>query len=409
MQRPNSSFVTKPSISSYAPISRDSDETRPFRNVKSKFSIPQKSTKTILIGISLISFLFLFLFFAVSRKSRPISASIGGYDLSKADYFRFVIVADLDRMSKDLESKKSRWRSILKFGIVHFDAQENQWSVGFDYHETYDIYSYFGEADRGMELSELLFFQDKLLAFDDRSGIAFEITEDNQPVTKDSPLSTVSSFACIPRFVLTEGDGYSPKGQKTEWATLKDDEMFVGSFGKEFTLTDGSIAHKKNLWINLISSKGDISHLNWKKVYDKLRNITRTQHPGYMIHEAVNFNRYKREWVFLPRRVSHQAYDEKLDELKGSNLIIRANEDFTDFHVTTVGGIVPERGFSSFKFLPKSEGKIILALKTVEKEDKLTGESEQTSFITMFDLEGKVIIEDIEIPGDAKFEGLEFL
>lgn len=50
---------------------------------------------------------------------------------------------------------------------------------------------------------------------------------------------------------------------------------------------------------------------------------------GYVIHEAATWSPAKRQWVFLPRRVSSLPYDEELDEKMGSNKIVVADEFFT--------------------------------------------------------------------------------
>lgn len=68
--------------------------------------------------------------------------------------------------------------------------------------------------------------------------------------------------------------------------------------------------------------------------------------------------------------------------------------------------LTPERGFSSFKFLPHSRDQVIVALKSAED----AALDRQTAFVTIFQLVGdkwKVVLEETEIPGDAKFEGLE--
>ena len=50
----------------------------------------------------------------------------------------------------------------------------------------------------------------------------------------------------MPRHILTEGNGVTNKGQKTEWATVKDGLLYVGSFGKEYTTPDG-----KEVWVSI--------------------------------------------------------------------------------------------------------------------------------------------------------------
>lgn len=42
-----------------------------------------------------------------------------------------------------------------------------------------------------------------------------------------------------PYRILLDGDGEQTKGMKVEWATVKDDLLYVGSTGKEWTTPDG--------------------------------------------------------------------------------------------------------------------------------------------------------------------------
>ena len=41
------------------------------------------------------------------------------------------------------------------------------------------------------------------------------------------------------------------------------------------------------------------------------------------------FDDQRREWVVMPRRISADPYDEKLDERKGANMMFVLNEEFT--------------------------------------------------------------------------------
>lgn len=49
---------------------------------------------------------------------------------------------------------------------------------------------------------------------------------------------------------------------------------------------------------------------------------------GYVIHEAACWSSIRRQWVFLPRRVSALPYDEELDEKMGSNKVLVTDENF---------------------------------------------------------------------------------
>jgi len=169
---------------------------------------------------------------------------------------------------------------------------------------------------------------------------------------------------------------------------------------------------------------------------------------GYVIHEAACWSPRRREWVFLPRRVSSLPYDEDLDEKMGSNKIVIADENFkkvgnkisycwlmeevllprnpasfslslflpfgtstphlqpcTQLTVREAGNIIPEHGFSSFKFLPGTNDEVIVALKSVEE----AATQKQSTYLVVFTIDGQVLLEETLLPSLHKFEGLEFV
>ena len=178
----------------------------------------------------------------------------------------------------------------------------------------------------------------------------------------------------------------------------------MGSFGKEYT-RGSEIVNRNNMWVKTIGPKGRIEHADWTPLFDKLREVTGTGFPGYLIHEAVAFSDTTREWIFLPRRESTLAYDDTEDERRGTNLILTANEDFSKVSARRVGKLTPERGFSSVKFLPGTGDRVVVALKSAEDAEAGT----QQSFITAFDRQTlRVLLPETPVPGDFKYEGLEF-
>ena len=62
-----------------------------------------------------------------------------------------------------------------------------------------------------------------------------------------------------------------------------------------------------------------------------------------------------------------------------------------------------KRGFSSFKFIPGLNDEVIIALKTLEYKGTTK------SFITVFKINGKILLPDTIISETHKYEGLEFL
>lgn len=392
-------------------------------------------------------------------------------DNARNGVYEFAIVADLDKQSALKDAKKPTWRSVFLKVRCRDDAAHSssagpplirrrspqgrlrrtgaKWSIEWD--NPLDILSQHGEAGRGMELSELVYFDGALtrrrpaapptgacaascpapapgmlLSMDDRSGIVYEIDPDVP--------------AAYPRYILMEGEGDTNKGMKCEWATVKDGRLVVGSFGKEFTNSDGSIANYNNLWVVTIAPSGAKEHVDWSQRYDMLRRAAGCKFPGYMIHEAGAWSPFRQQWIFLPRRVSRDPYDDIKDERRGSNKALFVAEDFSSIDVKEVTvrleqsvplllkpyahphtlsfsrarirclafaqPLQPLRGFSSFKFLPGSQDTIVVALKSLE-EEKL---QRQTSYVTVFDLDtGDVLLPEAEVPGGLKFEGLEFL
>eukprot|EP01125_Pyxidicula_operculata_P019418 TRINITY_DN7047_c0_g2_i1.p1 TRINITY_DN7047_c0_g2~~TRINITY_DN7047_c0_g2_i1.p1 ORF type:complete len:348 (+),score=81.94 TRINITY_DN7047_c0_g2_i1:31-1074(+) len=305
------------------------------------------------------------------------------YDKYTSDSSEYVIamIADMDVNSK-LESGDG-WKSVLKKGRLSRDD-------GGKYHATFgddlEIVSPYNEKGRGMELSELVHFDGRLLACDDRTGIVFEIKNDD----------------VFPRYIFTQGDGDDSKGLKCEWMTVKDDKLYVGSIGKEWTTKEGVFIHNKLLWVKIVDTAGKVISEDWTDKYKSVKKILGITDPGYVVHEAINWDPDTRNWVFLPRRVTLDPYDAETEETKGSNYIVYADEAFSNFDVKRIGNLIPTHGFSSFKFIPHRHNEIV-ALKSVEHGKLIE------TYITVFDVEtAEVLLEETKI-GNIKFEGIEIL
>lgn len=109
--------------------------------------------------------------------------------------FRIAVVTDLDTDSKS-KDKSSTWVSFLKYGNLTISDNYSKVVINFD--KTVTLSSKRAEGDRGMELSELIVFNGKLLTVDDRTGIVYEITNNK----------------VIPWVILTDGNGKEEKGKK---------------------------------------------------------------------------------------------------------------------------------------------------------------------------------------------------
>ena len=173
-------------------------------------------------------------------------------DYSKSKNFDLLIVADLDKKSRVDTDSKGKWYSVMKKGQL---TKQPNGTFSIEWVDETKLYTKISEAGRGMELSALVRYNNRLYSFDDRTGLVFEVVNGK----------------AIPRHILMEGDGNNDKGQKTEWATVKDDAILAGSFGKEYTNANGSIANTNNMWVSVIHNTGEITHENWTDRFNKLR------------------------------------------------------------------------------------------------------------------------------------------
>lgn len=361
----------------------------------------------------------------------------------KATAYPFCVVTDQDKASRKRENLAKtlpqRWVAYYRRGILEFPAPAKQsmrskpvegmngstlieakrrrtqprvrW---IDAEPGVELWSRINEDGRGMELSELIFFENRLLSPDDRTGVVYEIVSclagaDEIKSTTISPsFSRSGSLPFVaPRMVLPDGDGNTAKGFKGEWMVVKDDELVVGGHGKEYTSPyNGTEIQSLNpMWVKVVDSSGAISHVDWTPMYDKLRAVVGADFPGYLIHEAVLWSSLRREWVFLPRRFSTEAYRDDLNEHKGWNRALIVDEDFRTVRVLEIElPDIPERGFSSAKFVPGSEDTLVLAIRTTENE----GMSKVSSYMSVISVQTGAVLMPESIIGDVKYEGVEF-
>jgi soluble calcium-activated nucleotidase 1 len=318
---------------------------------------------------------------------------------SNTNLFRFAAVTDLDQLSVVKDSKKPEFRSLFLPGILKRTGS-NQYDITFEHPRT--LVTKHNEAGRGAEFSELIIYNDRLLTFDDRTGDVFEIINN-----ADGTASEV-----VPRFIITEGDGETDKGMKWEWATVKDNELYMGSMGKEYTAPDGTILNENNLWIGILNARGELRRENWKDRYAVVRKALGAESPGYIIMEAILWSPHMKKWVFLPRRISSTKYDENEDERMGGNKLVLVNENFTKAEVVVIGmDVDPLRGFSSFAFVPGTNDRHALAIRSVE--ENCTGDMDvcqQRSYFLVFDVKtGEVLSQEKKYKENLKFEGVEFV
>lgn len=302
------------------------------------------------------------------------------YNTDTSDYL-LAMVTDEDHGSQvALEDGQVAWQSTLRYDRLYRNTNADTGHVRYELEENseHQLISLIAEGGRGAEFSELVMFGKRLLTFDDRTGLVCEIRNHNQ---------------LVPRQILMTGSGDEKfKGFKSEWATLKNDQLIMGSHGKK----------PAEEWIKVLDWNYQLKSINWQDRYQRIRDALGVGSEGYVIHEAAEWHPYRREWLFFPRKVSHEPFDQAVDEReRSSNLLIVADEDFHNIRTVMVGERIPERGVSSFKLIPGRVDECI-GLKSVEIGDRTE------TYLFCFDLDGNVLQEDTFV-GNYKCEGVEFL
>ncbi|VVC38495.1 Hypothetical protein CINCED_3A010807 [Cinara cedri] len=300
--------------------------------------------------------------------------------------YRIAIVSDLDKASKS-QTEKNMWYSYYKKGYLTWFSSSNSIELLWDDNEPKILKSSISMGGRGMELSELVTFNGKIYSFDDRTGIVYSIGKDD---------------TVLPWIILMDGNGTDFKGFKSEWATIHNSDLYIGSMGKEWTTSSGEFVNYNPMWVKVINKFGHVTHVNWTDNYIAIRKAVNIQFPGYMIHESCAWSQIHKRWFFLPRRSSNKRYDENTDEYMATNILISADGNFNNIKVVHIGKIVPTHGYSSFKFLPGTNDKIIVALKS-EEVGSITA-----SYITAFKIDGTIILPEIKV-ANHKYEGIEFI
>jgi soluble calcium-activated nucleotidase 1 len=312
---------------------------------------------------------------------------------SNGDFlYKIAVVTDLDQGSK-ISTKKNTWISYFKTGDLKISKDLTKASVHWQSdEETIVLSSQISAGGRGMELSDLAVFDGHLLTVDDRTGIVYRIEND----FKDA----------VPWVFLDDGAGNVTKGLKGEWMTVKDNNLYVGGLGKEWTTTEGVFVNYHPMYVKRVGHNGDIQHINWVENYKKLRKALNIEWPGYMIHESCQWSDIHRKWFFMPRRASHEPYTEASDEYAGTDLLLITDENFNSVEVKHVGNKgTGYRGFSAFGFVPGLSDDIIAAVKSEEKDGIPVA-----SYLTVFRLsDGHVLLDEEPLKGAHKFEGIAFI
>jgi soluble calcium-activated nucleotidase 1 len=307
--------------------------------------------------------------------------------------YRFALVSDLDLRSK--HDDEGRWHSLLRKGSLCWNETSSMYTLKW-HGEEMELSSRTATKGRSMELSELVVYNGKLFAMCDITGIVYRIDVDSGDVFQ--------------RWALADGNGKKVKPFKSEWATVKDDRLYIGSIGKEW-VTDGVLVHRDPQWVKVVDSHGRIRNEDWAERYELIRRATHTQWPGYLLHEAIEWDDERRQWLVTPRRASTDMYDPDADEHMGTNLLVRVDEHFESAQVSRLGPLEPDWGFTSTSLLPGTGGRHLLTLKAFEVD------GHTATRIALFDIDtGESLLDTadhhctvdhfIDVSHHVKFEGI---
>lgn len=61
---------------------------------------------------------------------------------------------------------------------------------------------------------------------------------------------------------------------------MKDEHLYVGGLGKEWTTTSGEVVNNNPEWVKVVGYHGDVEHENWVPYYNALRTAAGIQPPG---------------------------------------------------------------------------------------------------------------------------------
>ena len=323
-----------------------------------------------------------------------------------------LLIADQDKASiiTDPETGKKTFISqLVKVKLIkHGEAPNHSYSVKKVQHgqvilNEEDVMLTPGGSTknlRGAELSSLTYHRGKLLTCDDRTGKIYSLKKKS----KGGPVEYELKF----EHFCADRDGSNPKEAfKAEWLVSKNNKLYVGSHGRPESAPGLPIDRMR--WVKVIDSNGNITHENWESKFDTMKKKLGAK--GYVTHESALWSSIHNRWFFYPRRISDHKWQPKTDAISGNNkfLAVRENSkrEFTDILVQNVLPLDPIRGCADLDFVPCTGDTEVAAVRTVE----LTVDDKDVlkSFISIFSIDGRVLLPEIEIVRkgtELKLEGI---
>lgn len=318
-------------------------------------------------------------------------------DDGKMASFVVAIVADDDSESK-VEGQELLFKSYFEtFQFTRADGKYDakvldKIELVTDVHDS---------TNRGGELSTLNKFNGKLLAGDDRTGALFEVDQNNtDPRKRLKPVCFIS-----------DGNGKVSKGFKCEWACIKDEKLYIGSHGRPEG-TPG-LAKDRMRWIKIVDKDWKVKSVNWTSNYAKLsRAVGLTTKPGtsgglygYLTHEGALWSDIHQRWFFVPRKIAyHKKYDFGKDPSDHAAILMSCDAKFNDIRIIPYQ--VEDKvghGCSDLAFVEGSGDTEIICTRTIE-----TKEITRT-WLCVFDITGKMLLDELPLQEGIKYEGVEVL
>lgn len=355
-------------------------------------------------------------------KSRPaFEAMVGGVENAAETAFTLGFIADQDEASRSMEDAAGRendgatYTTAFATAKLTFLGGDGTGGPAYAFDLKEDVLVSVGthaddhdKSDRGAEYSLLEWYGGKLVTACDRTGNVDEIVVDAARAGGGG--GSGGKYVIRPvvgpdgaRVRLTLDGVAKKKGLKTEWSTIKDGVLVVGSTGKERTDDDGNVVHRGEMWVKALNESWAVEPRDWSRNYGALRDAAKCPHgSGYMIHEAGRWSDVHKKWLFFPRKLSRQPYDEVIDEAKCCNLMLCCDDAFDA--TTTIAKpaltFLPLRGCSDFLYVPGTNDSHLFVIRTEETIDGDVG-----TFCSVIDLAGKVLMPEVLFGKGRKFEG----
>lgn len=93
-------------------------------------------------------------------------------------------------------------------------------------------------------------------------------------------------------------------GFKSEWATVKDQTLYVGGLGKAWTTPTGELVNYHPQYIKKISPTGEVTHIDWHTRYEALAKAVDISFPGKLsIEFSLNTYLYSQHPCFYFNRL----------------------------------------------------------------------------------------------------------